>query len=573
METILFICNLTYCRCREKIVNTFIKIFCFFSICLAVQIEASCQDSTTDSLQRYLQKVSNDADRIGATLQLAEQLDKQNPFLALEYADESLHLAGKLRSDSLLIQANLRLAGIYLHLANYPRALQYYQSVLLGAQKLQDSAALFAAQSNMGSIFYYQHDYENALTQYLKALNQFQRTKQTNRITLIRKANLLNNIGIIYDETKRLEEAAHYYDDGLKLARELDEPEIVAYILNNQGTLYRDLGDNDRAFQHYREAMQLRKEQNDRLGLTRSYHNIGQFYFNQLKNFDSAEYYLKKAIANGEEIGLWETVASSSEILYKTYKNKGAYKDALEVLELNMRVNDSLFNEESTRKIAQLEMQFEFDRKQTLMAAAQAEKELYYWIGAGGIIFLLIIVTLLFFLQRNKTRRSQLEQAHLNLEKINLKNDLAIKDKELAANIMYLLNKNELINSISEKLLEIKGQVAPPSQAAVQKVVLDLQSNLQPELWQEFEFRFQQVHEHFYKTLNEKFPDLTPSEVRLCAFLKLNMTTKEISAITHQNAKSIDVARTRLRKKLNLTGTDHNLVTFLSHLDKPSGQA
>jgi DNA-binding CsgD family transcriptional regulator len=132
---------------------------------------------------------------------------------------------------------------------------------------------------------------------------------------------------------------------------------------------------------------------------------------------------------------------------------------------------------------------------------------------------------------------------------------------------MYLLNKNELINTISEKLLSIKQQVNAESQSAVQKVVLDLQSNLQPELWQEFEFRFQQVHEKFYKILNEKFPDLSPSERRLCAFLKLDMTTKEISAITHQNAKSIDVARTRLRKKLNLTGTDHNLITFLAHLE------
>jgi len=183
------------------------------------------------------------------------------------------------------------------------------------------------------------------------------------------------------------------------------------------------------------------------------------------------------------------------------------------------------------------------------------------------LMFLLIIVTLLFFLQRSKTRRSELEQAHLQLERASLKNDLAIKDKELAANIMYLLNKNELINSMSEKLLEIKSQLSAENQPAIQKVVLDLQSNLQPELWQEFDFRFQQVHEQFYKALNEKFPDLSPSDRRLCAFLKLNMTTKEISAITHQNAKSIDVARTRLRKKLNLTGTDHNLVSFLLQLD------
>src|SRR5690349_1781813 len=131
---------------------------------------------------------------------------------------------------------------------------------------------------------------------------------------------------------------------------------------------------------------------------------------------------------------------------------------------------------------------------------------------AGGLIFLLVIVTLLFFLQRSRAKRSKLEQAHLELEKAALKSDLATKDRELATNIMYLLNKNELIDTISEKLLSIKEHVNVESQAAVQKVVLDLQANLQPEVWKEFEYRFQQVHAGFYKILNERFPDLSPSE-------------------------------------------------------------
>jgi tetratricopeptide (TPR) repeat protein/DNA-binding CsgD family transcriptional regulator len=537
---------------------------------LGLHAVARGQSISTDSLQHELQSVSDDKDRVAITLQLAEHLATRNPFLALEYASESLKLAARLKSDSLLVQANIHQANAYLHLGNYARAMQFYQAAIQGAQKLSDSIRLSASQGNVGIIHYYQHNYEGALNQYLKALDEFPSIKADDKRAKVRKANLLNNIGVVYDETKRYKEAGRYYGEALLLAREANDPEIIANILNNQGTLFRDLGNNDLAFKHYREAMELRKSQNNKFGLARSYHNIGQFYFNQLKNFDSAEYYLKNAIVYGEEIGLWETVESSSELLTKAYKEQGAFQDALATLELNKRVKDSLFNQESTRKITQLEMQFEFDKKQSQLEAAQQEKELYYWIGGSGVFLLLIIVTLLFILQRNKTRRSELEQAHLKLEKINLKNDLAIRDKELAANIMYLLNKNELINNISEKLLEIKEQVAPSSQAAVQKVVLDLQSNLQPELWQEFEFRFQQVHEHFYNTLNEKFPDLTPSEIRLCAFLKLNMTTKEISAITHQNAKSIDVARTRLRKKLNLTGTDHNLVTFLSQLDKPA---
>jgi hypothetical protein len=331
--------------------------------------------------------------------------------------------------------------------------------------------------------------------------------------------------------------------------------------------LQRDLKNNTLALNYYQQALALRRKAKNKFGIARSYANIGQFYFEQLSDSKTAEKYFKDAIILGQETGAWETVRTASSFLYELFKRKGDYKKAFNTLELNRQVSDSLHNAENTRKIAQLEMQFDFDRKQTLGESKQKERELYLSMSAVGSMLLLIIVTLLFFLQRAKTSQSRLEQAEMMLERINLKNNILQKDKELAANIMYLLNKNELISQISEKLTAIKGDVGAPAQNAVQKVVLDLRANLQPQLWQEFELRFQQVHERFYKNLNEKFPDLTTNERRLCVFLKLNMTTKEISAITRQNTKSIDVARTRLRKKLNLTGTDQNLVTFLSRLD------
>lgn len=213
-------------------------------------------------------------------------------------------------------------------------------------------------------------------------------------------------------------------------------------------------------------------------------------------------------------------------------------------------------------------MQFEFDKKQREEQAKQKEKELTYLLSGIGLALSLVIVSLLFYLQRNKVKNSLLEQAHLKLEKENLEKGIELKNKELTTNILHLIQKNELIDHISEKLLKIKQNVDEVSQPAMQKVVTDLQSNLRPELLKEFEFRFQQIHEDFYHVLNERFPNLSPSERKLCAFLKLNMTTKEISAITHQNIKSIEIARTRLRKKLNLTGLDYNLVTFLSQLDR-----
>jgi len=83
------------------------------------------------------------------------------------------------------------------------------------------------------------------------------------------------------------------------------------------------------------------------------------------------------------------------------------------------------------------------------------------------------------------------------------------------------------------------------------------------ESWEEFEFRFNYVHNDFYDKLVEDFPDLTPNELKLSAFLKLNMTTKDIATITYQSNHSITVARHRLRIKLGLE-RDDNLISFLS---------
>lgn len=525
------------------------------------------QSREIDSLTSLLREENSDVKRIHLLMRLFEA-SRSNALKALEYANESVELAGRVGSDSLLFRSHGFLGNAYQYLGNYPKALHAYQTAIVFGQKLTSKTLLSQPYGNIGIIYYYQHDYVNALKYYERALQQLPSNDSIHeRRELIAKSSLLSNIGIIYDETKKFPESEKYYKEALVLAKRASGQEMIANILNNQGTLFKDRGNNELAFRYMQEAMDIRKQNNNKFGMARSYLNLGQFYFENLNDYKKAEEYLRQAISMAQEVGSLETVNSSYNHLHKLYQQKGNYESAYEALRNFHETKDSLFNEENSKRITQLEMQFEFDRKQAQMEADQKAKELYFWMSAGGLVLLLIIVTLLFFLQRSRTKRSELEQVRLGLEKINLKSELTLKDKELATNIMYLINKNELINTISEKLLDIKGSLVSESQSPIQKIILELQSNLQPELWKEFEFRFQQVHEQFYRSLIEKFPDLTPSERRLCAFLKLNMTTKEISALTHQNAKSIDVARTRLRKKLSLTGTDHNLITFLESLN------
>ncbi|MGX9987466.1 helix-turn-helix transcriptional regulator [Soonwooa purpurea] len=86
------------------------------------------------------------------------------------------------------------------------------------------------------------------------------------------------------------------------------------------------------------------------------------------------------------------------------------------------------------------------------------------------------------------------------------------------------------------------------------------------DVWTEFETHFTKVHPNFYAKLSHQFPNLTPNEKKMCAFLRLNMSTKDISAITQQSVNSIMVSRSRLRKKLKIQGEEQNLINFLMNL-------
>ncbi len=148
-------------------------------------------------------------------------------------------------------------------------------------------------------------------------------------------------------------------------------------------------------------------------------------------------------------------------------------------------------------------------------------------------------------------------------EIVRLSSEIEFKNKEITAKAMFLIQKDELINKSIDKLNSISKLKYTDIQAQIIMLINELKLNLKDERWKEFETCFEKVHETFYSNLNIKFPDLTPNEKKLCAFLKLNLSTKEICALTQQSLKSVEIARTRLRQKLNLISTD-NLTSFIS---------
>lgn len=135
----------------------------------------------------------------------------------------------------------------------------------------------------------------------------------------------------------------------------------------------------------------------------------------------------------------------------------------------------------------------------------------------------------------------------------------------MTSNVMSLMKKNEILSKIANKLLFVEKEATKQEvKSVIHQLSKEIQKTTDKEIWDEFELRFNQVHLEFHENLMKEFPELSPNEQRLCAFLRLNMSTKDISNLTGQSAKAIDIARFRLRKKLGISNSDINLITFLS---------
>jgi len=144
---------------------------------------------------------------------------------------------------------------------------------------------------------------------------------------------------------------------------------------------------------------------------------------------------------------------------------------------------------------------------------------------------------------------------------------LNTKKAELITNTLKLMHLSDLNQSMVNDLVKVTPHANKEGQEVIRQITQKFKVNATEQIWSDFETRFENVFDSFYRVLLEKYPSLTPNERKLCALLRSGLSSKDIAMLTFQNPQSVDVARYRLRKKLNLV-TDENLVDFLLLIDK-----
>jgi tetratricopeptide (TPR) repeat protein len=533
-------------------------VFVFYFLCV---LRLTAQDQVKiDSLKIQLSNVTEDTTKINLLFELSDAYRSSDLVKALQYSKEALQLSVQTRSEVLEARSYIRIGSNLILVGNYDEALKNFLTSLKIAQENKLQYEEFVSLSNLGVIQDRIEKFDNALEYYFKALNIYNKSIEKGKpIKEIKNIQgLYNNIGNIYASKNDIGTAEEYYLKGLAIAEQKNDYSNIGNICNNLGKLEDQKKNFDKAFSYLVKSLEARQKINDKSGIAKSYYSLANHYF-EMQQLPEALEYAKKSFSLGSELKELLTRKISSMFLYQINKKLGNWKEALVYHEIFQKVSDSLINDNKIQELTRLQMQYEYEITEKDKEAKQQKTKLTYIILLSSVTVISVILALLFFLSRSRNKR-------IELEKEKLEKDMLIKNKELTTNVLYLLQKNELINSITSRLLKLKENLKAENIAPVQKIIVDLQSITEKEVWEEFEYRFQSVHEEFYQNLKKKFPDLTPSEIKLAAFLRLNMNTKEIASITNQSVNSLETARYRLRKKLGITNQEINLVNFLLNI-------
>ena len=191
-----------------------------------------------------------------------------------------------------------------------------------------------------------------------------------------------------------------------------------------------------------------------------------------------------------------------------------------------------------------------------------------------------------FYLQQEKYEEEQKRLRYLHQLEIDkaenelvalrnekLQGEIDFKNSELATNAMHLVQKGELLTKLKTELNHVMKALDNENAVAELKRLIKVLSedDKMDKDWEHFAQHFDKVHSDFVVSLKEKHPTITPNELKLCAYLRMNLSTKEIAQLMNISVRGIEISRYRLRKKLNLA-TETSLFDYLIQLNDKNQQ-
>jgi tetratricopeptide (TPR) repeat protein len=425
---------------------------------------------------------------------------------------------------------------------------------------------LMASYANLGVLQWELGNLDISTEYYLKAEQICLQEGLTRPLQMMR-GNLASN----YQDAKEYDKALTQYKVVLAHWESVDDKRLIAKGLNSIGSLYFDLDSLKLSKDYYTKSLNISREfgEPQMVGLTTR--NLGKISMKEKKYSQALDYFLEatqisqKTGTNTRNVGDYLNISEA-------YAALGQYKRAYENREIHFQKYDSVFKKEKIEQINELDVQYRIEKKEAEIALQQEEiktlnkksraDKLQKGLYAGGMTSALALSGLLVFgyrqrIKKNKIAREKQEEIY--------KQEIEYKKKELTSQTLHLVQKNTFIQELMDNLESIKNSPEKFKMEFRRIVMLLKKENASDKDWEVFKTYFADVHNDFDQKLKTLYADISEKEIRLAAFLRMNLTTKEIAATLNVQPDSILKSKYRLKKKLPLD-KDTDLTSFLNTL-------
>lgn len=421
------------------------------------------QNKEIDSLKQILDTSKNDIEKTQILNQISDLYKSENPVLMMDFANQALELSQKTQNKHEEATAYMNLGNSQIISGNYPRALEYFTDAKNLFEELEPKPenkqknrdGLARAYGSIGIVFSEQSNYSKSLEYHLKALQLYENSDDK-----LRLSRVYNNIGIVYKARKEQFKALEYFLKAKELQEKIKDRTIgitttnIANIYleqknytkalefynkaesyfqkypnhrgegefyNNLGLYYQANSQPEKAVESWEKAKEKFNFIEDKFGISDTYFNLGEFYFEQ-NNLEKALENTQKAKNLAQEIKTLEMLVLSEKLLGKIYEQKGDLNKSLEHFKSFSRAKDSLTNYENIRKSVQSEMNFEFEKRETLHKKEQEQKEILMQEQAkrhtlqlifGGLFLILAVGLGFLFYNRNQLKKTLTLQKNL----------------------------------------------------------------------------------------------------------------------------------------------------------------
>lgn len=522
------------------------------------------------------------------------------------YYNTSLDMAKRINNGIYISQAYRGLAILEFSQGNLTVADSINNLDLANTLKLNDSLGTALAYDFKGTINQNKGYYEIALTNVLKGLKLFEKIGDSIRI-----ADCYNHLATLEHNLGNHDKALEFNKRALAIYEDYDDTYYQAQALNDIGVMYKSLKMEDNALDFFNRSIKKSQQAKVQAIEAAALTNIGATFI-QLGKPKEAITYLNNSIEKSIEINALRRIAIAKNKLAEAYLLLGNPEKVEEILkdvkdyakktenisilkralELNSmaseslgktklsyaqfkeykNLSDSLINIEKTKKIEELRIIFQTEKKEAEIALQEEEiktlneksraDNLQKGLYAGGMASALALSGLLVFGFRQRIKKNRI--AREKQEEI-YKQEIEHKKKELTSQTLHLVQKNTFIQEVMENLENIKKS-PEKFRAEFRRIVMLLKKeNASDKDWEVFKTYFSEVHNDFDQKLKTFSSDISEKEIRLAAFLRMNLTTKEIAATMNVLPDSILKSKYRLKKKLGLN-KETDLSDFLNAL-------